>query len=96
MAWGVIICNHLILTLREAHNHSISMEPLSTLSHHTANKRFAPHVSNTTHTFIDHSKMIPLHQRDKSTDWDLQQENLAPEQGLWHGILPRGDSASNP
>lgn len=78
MALGVIICNHLILTLREANDRSVLTEPLSTFSQHTANKRFAPHVSNTTHTFTDQSNMIPLHQRDKSTDWDLQQENLAP------------------
>jgi len=96
MALGVIICNHLILTLREAHDRPISMEPLSTFSQHTANKGFAPQVSNTTHAYLDQSKMIPLHQRDISTDWDLQQENLAPEQGLWHENLPRGDSVSQP
>lgn len=90
---GVITCNHLIISLRETHDRPISMEPLSTFSQHRANKKFAPQVSSTTHTYTGQSKMISLHQSDTVTDWDLQQESLAPEQGLWNENLHRGDSA---
>jgi hypothetical protein len=93
MSLGVITCNHLILSLREARDRPIStMAPLSTFSRHTTNKAFAPQASNITHTYTNQSKIISLEQRDISTDWDLQQENLAPERGLWHERLPSGGS----
>ena len=91
---GVIICNHLILSLRDARDRPISMAPLSTFSQHTTNKDFAPHASNISHTYANRSKMISSHQRDVSTDWDLQQEDLATERGLRHEIPPSGGSTS--
>ena len=92
MSLGVITCNHLILSLREVRDRPISMAPLSTFSRQTNNKEFAPQASNITHTYTNQSKMISLHQRDISTDWDLQQENLAPERALWHETPPSGGS----
>lgn len=78
---GVITCNHLILSLRDARDRPISMAPLSTFSQHTTNKEFVPQASNISHTYANRSKMISSHQRDVSTEWGVQQEGLVTGQG---------------
>jgi hypothetical protein len=94
MSLGVVACNHLILSLREARDRPISMGPLSTFSQHTTNRTLAPQASDITHTYVDRAKTIPLYQRNISTDWDRKQEDLAREQGSWHEMLPSGGSTT--
>jgi len=83
---GVITCNHLVLSLKEARDRPLLTEQFSTLAERTANEGFAPRASNVTLTYADQSETILPYQRIETT--------LTRQVDSWHEMLPVGGSTA--
>lgn len=86
---GVVACNHLILSLREAGGRPLSVAPLSySVSQHTTNDASAFQSSDITNTHPNGSNPIQLPQHSVSTDSDHKEINLTRKPGTWHEMRP--------
>ena len=79
---GVVACNHLMLSLKEALSRPTSTERLTSFSRHTTGVAFAAQASNATSFGTDQLETI------QSTDQDYKRRNPGWKPGTWNEMRP--------
>lgn len=84
---NVVICDYLILSLREAGGRATSRKPVSN-PRYPSDVIFATQASDITNTYGTRSKKIPLQQHDVSTDCDQEELPQTHKLSAWHEMQP--------
>jgi hypothetical protein len=82
---GVVACNHLMLSLKEALDRPVLTEPPTSFSRHTTGVAFVAQASNATSSYADELQTISL---TKSPDRDHKQRNQGRKLGTWNEMRP--------